>query len=128
MIGPSRTDTSVVGKWWWTVDRLTLAALALLMTVGMILVVAASPAVAVRIGVDSFHFVQRQALFLVPATRVAAAVLLTAYFGGAIATQVRVGADWFPVVFPVLLGGLLWGGLSFSDTRVRRLLTTARTA
>ena len=68
------------------------------------------------------------ALFLLPATRVAAAVLLTAYFGGAIATQVRVGADWFPVVFPVLLGGLLWIGLSFSDTRVRRLLTTARTA
>ena len=56
------------------------------------------------------------------------AVLLTAYFGGAIATQVRVGADWFPVVFPALLGGLLWSGLSFSDGRVRRLLTIARTA
>ena len=68
------------------------------------------------------------ALFLVPATRVAATVLLTAYFGGAIATQVRVGADWFPVVFPALLGGLLWSGLSFSDGRVRRLLTAARTA
>jgi len=65
------------------------------------------------------------ALYLVPATRVIAAVLLTAYFGGAVATQVRAGAEWFPVLFPVLLGALLWSGLSFSDGRVRRLLTTA---
>ena len=68
------------------------------------------------------------ALYLVPATRVIAAVLLTAYFGGAVATQVRAGAEWFPVLFPVLLGALLWGGLSFSDGRVRRLLTTAAAA
>jgi len=63
------------------------------------------------------------ALYLVPATRVIAALLLTAYFGGAVSTQVRVGADWFPVIFPVLLGVLLWSGLSFSDGRVRRALT-----
>jgi len=63
------------------------------------------------------------ALYLVPATRVIAALLLTAYFGGAVSTQVRVGADWFPVIFPVLLGMLLWSGLSFSDGRVRRALT-----
>ena len=68
------------------------------------------------------------ALYLVPATRVIAAVLLTAYFGGAVATQVRAGAEWFPVLFPVLLGALLWSGLSFSDGRLRRLLTTAAAA
>jgi len=65
------------------------------------------------------------ALYLVPATRVIAALLLTAYFGGAVSTQVRVGADWFPVIFPVLLGMLLWSGLSFSDGRVRRVFTPA---
>jgi hypothetical protein len=62
------------------------------------------------------------ALLVMPATRVIGAVLLTAYFGGAIATQVRAGADWFPVLFPALLGALLWGGLSLFDGRVRGLI------
>ncbi len=63
----TRVDTSVVGRWWWTVDRWTLLAIALLITVGTILSLAASPAVATRLGLDSHHFVQRQFLFLVPA-------------------------------------------------------------
>lgn len=67
MITLSRTDTSLVGRWWWTVDRWTLAALALLIAVGCVLTLAASPAVATRIGLDQFHFVRRQLLFLLPA-------------------------------------------------------------
>ena len=62
-----RTDTSILGRWWWTVDRLSLAALMLLVGIGMLLTMAASPAVAERIGVDSFHFVRRQFIFLAPA-------------------------------------------------------------
>jgi cell division protein FtsW len=62
-----RTDTSVVGRWWWTVDRWTLAALATLIATGLFLTLAASPAVASRIGADSFHFVRRQFVFLPPA-------------------------------------------------------------
>ena len=64
------------------------------------------------------------ALYLVPATRVIAAVLLTAYFGGAVATQVRAGADWCPLLYPELLAVLLWSALSCGDGRVRRVLTT----
>ena len=79
-------------------------------------------AAAVPLGVVEIACV---ALYLVPATRAIAAVLLTAYFGGAVATQVRAGADWFPVIFPVLLGVLLWSGLSFTDGRVRRALTAS---
>lgn len=63
----SRTDTSVLGRWWWTVDRWLLAALAGLVAIGAVLTLAASPAVASRIGLPNFHFVQRQALFLAPA-------------------------------------------------------------
>ncbi|CCG39644.1 putative lipid II flippase FtsW [Magnetospirillum molischianum] len=62
-----RTDTSVLGRWWWTVDRWTIAALLLLIAVGALLTMAASPAVAERIGAQSFHFVRRQFVFLAPA-------------------------------------------------------------
>lgn len=62
-----RTDTSVIGRWWWTVDRWTVAALFLLIGIGILLTMAASPAVADRIGADSFHFIRRQFIFLAPA-------------------------------------------------------------
>jgi cell division protein FtsW len=60
----SRTDTSILGHWWWTVDRWTLAAIAALMAFGTILALASSPAVAVRIGVDELHFVKRHMALL----------------------------------------------------------------
>jgi cell division protein FtsW len=64
----SRAQRSTFNEWWWTVDRLMLAALSGLMFTGIILLLAASPAVAERIGIQNlFHFVNRQALFLVPA-------------------------------------------------------------
>jgi cell division protein FtsW len=55
----ARTDQSPVAQWWWTVDRWTLVALAVLIAFGSLLVMAASPAVAERIGTDSLHFVRR---------------------------------------------------------------------
>ncbi len=60
----NRTDTSLLGRWWWTVDRWTLAAIALLLAIGGVMTLAASPAVAERIDVGSFHFIKRQAVFL----------------------------------------------------------------
>lgn len=60
----NRTDTSLLGKWWWTVDRWTLAAVALLLAFGGVMTLAASPAVAERIDVGTFHFVKRQFVFL----------------------------------------------------------------
>ena len=60
----SRTDTSVMGRWWWTVDRWSLAAIAALMAFGTMLALASSPAVAERIGVDGLYFVKRHLVFL----------------------------------------------------------------
>ncbi len=60
MSGFSRADTSVLGRWWWTVDRWTLAALGALIGVGAVLAMAATPAVAERIGFEPFYFVRRQ--------------------------------------------------------------------
>lgn len=67
MIALARNDHSIVGRWWWTVDRWSLAALILLIGIGAILIMAASPAIADRMGVDSFYFVRRQMMFLLPA-------------------------------------------------------------
>lgn len=60
----ARTDTSVIGRWWWTVDRWALAALLALMAVGAWLVVTASPSVAERLGLGAFHFAQRHMILL----------------------------------------------------------------
>ena len=62
----ARTDHSIVGRWWWTVDRWTLVALAMLIGVGALLVTAASPSVADRIHVPTFYFVIHQGIMLVP--------------------------------------------------------------
>ncbi|MEX0345141.1 MAG: putative lipid II flippase FtsW [Rhizobiaceae bacterium] len=63
----SRVDRSPAANWWWTVDRWFLAAFLCLMGLGVVLSFAASPAVAERIGLDSYHFVTRQIIFMVPA-------------------------------------------------------------
>jgi DoxX-like family len=58
------------------------------------------------------------ALYAAPRTSAFGALLLTAYLGGATATQVRVEAGWFPTIFPSLLGTMLWAGLALRNTRV----------
>ena len=62
-----RTDRSLLGIWWWTVDRWLLSAALFLMVIGTLMVMAASPPVATRISLPEFHFVWRQLVYLVPA-------------------------------------------------------------
>src|SRR5262249_22042437 len=59
------------------------------------------------------------ALYVHPRTSVLGAILLTGYLGGAVAAHVRVGGGLFPVLFPVILGALLWGGLVLRDPGLR---------
>jgi cell division protein FtsW len=59
-----RDDRSVIGQWWWTVDRWSLGAILAIMAFGVLLTLAASPPAAERIGADSFIFAKRQFVFL----------------------------------------------------------------
>src|SRR5215471_4494231 len=61
-------------------------------------------------------------LYLIPQTAVLGAILLTGYLGGAVATHVHAGHGWFEILFPVVFGALLWGGLVLRDGRLRALL------
>src|SRR5690606_41331034 len=85
----SRTDTSRVATWWWTVDRWFLSAFLMLMGLGVVLSFAASPAVAERIGLESFHFVTRQIIFMLPAVVVMIGVSFLDR-----SEERRVGREW----------------------------------
>ena len=52
----SRAERGPLAEWFWTIDRFFLAVFVLLIGAGFMLSFAASPAVAERIGLDSFHF------------------------------------------------------------------------
>jgi DoxX-like family len=61
-------------------------------------------------------------LYLLPRTSVLGAILLTGHLGGAVATHVRAFEGAFPIVFPVIIGALLWAGLYLRDYRLRNLI------
>jgi hypothetical protein len=61
-------------------------------------------------------------LYAIPQTSVLGAIVLTGYLGGAIWTHVRMGGPVFPMVFPVIVAALIWGGLYLREPRLRRLV------
>lgn len=65
--------------------------------------------------------------YVVPATSLFGALLLTAYLGGAVATHVRVGSPLFThVLAPVYVAAVLWLGLVLRDPRLRAVLRSRR--
>ena len=67
-------------------------------------------------------------LYIVRATSVLGAIVLTGYLGGAIATHVRVDSPLFThVLFPIYVAVFLWGGLFLREPRLRLLIPTRRT-
>jgi hypothetical protein len=67
------------------------------------------------------------ALYLIPATSVFGALLLTGYLGGAIATHVRVGNPLFShILFPTYVATIVWGGLYLRNARLRALVAINR--
>jgi len=65
-LSTSRTNRSVVGEWWRSVDHITLGFLVCLIGAGLILSMAASPAASMRLGIDNpFYFLYRQGIFVI---------------------------------------------------------------
>ncbi|MFZ9500443.1 MAG: FtsW/RodA/SpoVE family cell cycle protein [Beijerinckiaceae bacterium] len=60
----SRAEMSPFASWWWTIDRWLLAGLAVLMVMGVVFTMAGSPPVAERLGLSTFHFVNRHLVYL----------------------------------------------------------------
>jgi hypothetical protein len=66
------------------------------------------------------------ALYLIPRTALLGAILLTGYFGGAIASHVRVDSPLLThTLFPIYIAALFWIGLYLRDPRVGALFAKA---
>jgi len=62
------------------------------------------------------------ALYVIPRTSVLGAILLTAYFGGATAANVRAQSPAFNTIFAVCFGVLTWLGLYLRERRLQALV------
>ncbi len=65
-------------------------------------------------------------LYAIPQTTLLGAILLVGYLGGAVWTHVRIGGDLFSIIFPFLVGGMIWGGLLLREPRLRVLFPWRR--
>lgn len=62
-------------------------------------------------------------LYAFPRTSILGAILLTGYFGGAVATHLRLNNPLFThTLFTVYFGILIWGGLWLRNSKLRELL------
>jgi hypothetical protein len=67
------------------------------------------------------------ALYAIPRTAILGAVLLTGYYGGAVASKLRLEDPLFsPILFGVYFGILAWAGLYLRDARLRALFPLRR--
>ncbi len=76
MIAFSRDDNSYLSRWWWTVDRVLLSLVGVMLVLGLLMTLTASTANAERIGVDALYFFKRQGMFLILSAGVLVAVSL----------------------------------------------------
>lgn len=61
-------------------------------------------------------------LHAIPQTSILGAILLTGYLGGAVWTHVRMGGPVFPMIFPVILGAILWLAMYLREPTLRALI------
>ena len=100
----SRAERTAFSDWAWTVDRWLLASLAMLIVAGLVFSMAGSPPVAERLHLPTFHFVNRQVLYLLPAL----AVMIATSFLSPRHVR-RVALVIFLVSFALVLATLFFG-------------------
>jgi hypothetical protein len=76
------------------------------------------PGLGITLIVATLLYAFRQTSFL-------GAILLTGYLGGATWTHVRMGGPLFPIIFPPMMGSLLWAGLMMRYPQVHECVSTA---
>ena len=114
MINFSRNSRSIINNWWWTVDKVLLSLITVLIVFGIFLNFSASPAVANRIGADTFHFVKRQ-LFFLPL----AYILMLAISMQGLKTIRRIAiVGYIAIVFLMILTLFWWASLADEITLV----------
>jgi cell division protein FtsW len=99
-----RSDRGLLAQWWFTVDRGLMSAVMLLMASGVLISMAASPPVAERIGIDTFHFFKSQLVFLVPAVLV---LVSLSFFTPRLAR--RTGLAVFGISLALMVAALFFG-------------------
>lgn len=99
-----RSDRGLLAQWWFTVDRGLMMAVILLMATGVLISMAASPPVADRIGLDTFHFFRSQLFYLFPAVL----VLIGVSFLTPRQTR-RAGFLLFAGSLALMVAALFWG-------------------
>src|SRR6478736_922275 len=107
----SRAEPSLSGRWWWSIDRIILSTLVTLMVSGVVLLMAGGPPVAERLGLSTFHFVNRQVFYLLAAF----AIFLAASF--LTPRQVRRAALLIYVVALAMVVATLYFGVEVKGAR-----------
>jgi len=100
----SRTDESILGRWWWTVDRWMIAAIITIAACGAILALAASPAVAKHRNLDIFFLAYRHFMFIPLSFLVMFAVSLLNFRGVKLLSVFCFGFSIVLMIFTLLNG------------------------
>jgi cell division protein FtsW len=101
----SRADTSVIGRWWWSVDRVTLLALSVLIGIGYVLALAATPGLSLHLSDPHTMVMVKQIFFLAlgAATMIGISMLSL--------RQVKLAALGMGILFFLLTGFTLMHGV-----------------
>jgi len=102
----SRLDDSPLARLWWSIDRPSLAILTLIMLIGGVVLLAAGPTAAARIGnVSEFHFPLRQLMFLGPTLAIIGGVAMLTPLQAR-----RLGVFIFIAAIVMMIAVLVFGG------------------